>query len=69
MKKFKYLHLISIYSDSAFNDMNGVNGDDSVPSTYTKPGPACSKRKRKSLAEKFLEDNDNYYGIQVCNKV
>ena len=47
------------FSDTAFEQVNGKQ-EEVFP-----PGPACSKRKRKSLTEKFLEDNDNYYGIQV----
>jgi hypothetical protein len=31
---------------------------------YQRPMPA-SKKKRKSSDEKFLEDNSDYYGIQV----
>ena len=30
-----------------------------------KPCPLSAKKKRKSIAEKFLEDNNDYYGIEV----
>lgn len=36
-------------------------------SNNSKPGPLSSKRKRKSCAEKFLEDNSDYYGIEVIS--
>ena len=32
-----------------------------------KPCPLSAKKKRKSIAEKFLEDNTDYYGIEVSN--
>lgn len=34
---------------------------------YQRPMPASKKKQRKSSAEKFLEDNADYYGIQVLN--
>jgi hypothetical protein len=34
----------------------------------SKPCPLSAKKKRRSLAEKFLEDNSEYYGIQVREK-
>ena len=49
-----------LYSDSATISSH-CNGS-------SRPGPANSKvgvRKRKTAAEKFLEDNADYYGIQV----
>ena len=48
-------------SDSAAASSSHCNGT-------SRPGPASSKvgvRKRKTAAEKFLEDNADYYGIQV----
>lgn len=53
------------YSDSAPDLASVCNG---TSHTSSRPGPACSKvgvRKRKTAAEKFLEDNADYYGIQV----
>ena len=60
----------SFSSDSAFNEVNGSDGVNGRGGGghVDKPGPACSKlanRKRKSQAEKFLEDNESYYEIQV----
>ena len=52
-------------SDSAALPANLSNG---TSLNTSRPGPACSKvgvRKRKTAAEKFLEDNADYYGIQV----
>merc|ERR1711981_1551861 len=58
------------FSDSAPVPPTVCNGTSPSNLSYTnsRPGPACSKvgvRKRKTAAEKFLEDNADYYGIQV----
>ncbi len=42
-----------------FNGFSGSNNSN-------KPCPLSAKRKRKSLTEKFLQDNSEYYGIEVC---
>ena len=62
---FNYKFYLLFCSDSALAPPVLCNGTSHGTS---RPGPACSKvgvRKRKTAAEKFLEDNADYYGIQV----
>ena len=44
-------------------DPSAAGGDPIDPTSVTSNGPP--KKKRKSSAEKFLEDNSEYYGFQV----
>lgn len=48
--------------DEKCNGENGITDDAEDPLSTTETN---QKKKRKSSAEKFLEDNSEYYGFQV----
>ena len=65
-------HVFQIFfSDSAPAPFlcNGTSPHGNLSNLNSRPGPTYSTkvgvRKRKTAAEKFLEDNADYYGIQV----